>query len=152
MTRHTGRSTSNLAQIKKNKQVKNPVSGSKPIEFIVKEYKNLEMDVITIPEPKLFNILKDWEEQREKQFQIRKRKIEKISMLISVFSIAITLWITYFTATFEKEFEKALCFFFSVLSALVLIVCIILSIKAYSHKEKDLNLNDLIKSIEKRTE
>lgn len=152
MTRHIGKSTSNLAQIKKNKQDNNLVSADNSIGFIVREYKNMEMDVITIPEPKLFNILKDWEEKREKQFKIQKNKIEKISILLSILSIGITLWSTYCTATFSSEFVRALFFLFSVLSIFALIVFAILTYRAFQVEEDNLCLDDLIRSIEKRTD
>lgn len=156
MVKRLGKLTSNLGQKRKNNQSPKTTDVSHPIEtknvIPVREYKNLEMDIITISEPKLLNILKDWEEKRGRQYQIKKNKAEKVSILISVLGIATTLWITYFTAEFKEEFWKALCFFFSVLSTLALMICIFLCIKAHGRKEENLNLDDLIKSIEKRTE
>lgn len=145
-----------MEQIKKSKKINSPVkdNGKNDTKTVLyaTEYKNLEINVIIISEPVLVNILKSWEEKRERLYQIKKKKIEKVSILLSLFGIDITLWSTYYTSTFNNDFPKALYFLIAVSSTIALIVFAILTCEAYHVKEENLCLDELIKSIEKRTE
>lgn len=116
------------------------------------EFNNTETHHCVIAESILRNILKDWEKKWELKYKIKSNKVEKISWLFSIISIDLTLWITYFTAVFESDYSKAVIFVTSIVFTIVIIYVAVKTYQAYHVKEENLDIENLIRDIEKRTE
>lgn len=140
----TEKSTSNLAQEKGKKRTKSKNN--------IVEFKNVERNFIYISESILRNFLKDWHEKMRANYEVKKKKVEKISISLAILGIIITLWSTILTVSFDNDFVKALYFFFATAFSLAFIICVVIAIRAHRAKEEELDLEELIKSIEKRTE
>lgn len=123
-----------------------------------KRYQNIDTPLCTISEPILRNILTKWQAKWEEKYRVRVNKKEKVSWALSVLGIDFTLWIACYTTEFKFEdpktriFANALLFFCAVALAVALAVIIIQAIMAFCKKEDTLDIEDLIKDIEKRTE
>lgn len=116
------------------------------------EFNNTETHHCVIAESILRNILKDWEKKWELKYKIKSNKVEKISWLFSLLGIDLTLWITYFTGVFTNDYGKAVIFVTSIVFAIAIVYLVIKVYQAYQVKEENLDIENLIKDIEKRTE
>lgn len=116
------------------------------------EFNNTETHHCVIAESILRNILKDWEKKWERKYKIKANKVEKVSQLLSLFGIDLTLWIAYSTAEFTSEYVKAVIFVASIVGTIFVVYVAIKAYKAYQVEEETLDIESLIKDIEKRTE
>lgn len=116
------------------------------------EFNNTETHHCVITESILRNILKDWEKKWELKYKIKANKVEKVSQLLSLFGIDLTLWIAYITAEFTSEYVKAVIFVASIVGTIFVVYVAIKTYKAYQVEEETLDIESLIKDIEKRTE
>ena len=85
------------------------------------------------------------------QNQIKQSRENKLVVLY-IISIDLTLWITYFTAVFESDYGKAVIFVTSIVFTIVIIYVAVKTYQAYHVKEENLDIENLIRDIEKRTE
>lgn len=91
-------------------------------------------------------------EKWELKYKIKANKVEKVSWLLSLFGIDLTLWIAYITAEFTNDYVKAVILVASIVGTIFVIYVGIKAYKAYQVKEEILDIESLIKDIEKRTE
>ncbi|MBO5181434.1 MAG: hypothetical protein J6B92_06060 [Paraprevotella sp.] len=125
------------------------MAGKKP-EII--EFKHVETHHCIIAESILRNILNKWQAKWEHKYKVKTNKVEKISWLLSLLGIDLTLWTTYATASFSDDYIKAVVFVTSIAVTLCVVYVSIAAYKAYRIQEETLDIEDLIKDIEKRTE
>lgn len=116
------------------------------------EFNNTETHHCVIAESILRNILKDWEKKWEQKYKIKSNKVEKISWLLSLLGIDLTLWITYITGVFTNDYGKAVVFVTSIVFDIAIVYLAVKAYQAYHVKEEELDIENLIKDIEKRTE
>lgn len=116
------------------------------------EFNNTETHHCVIAESILRNILKDWEKKWEHKYKIKVNKVEKISQLLSLFGIDLTLWIAYITGEFANDYVKAVIFVASMVGAIFVVYVAIKAYMAYQIKEDAIDIESIIKDIEKRTE
>lgn len=125
------------------------MAGKKP-EII--EFNNTETHHCIIAESILRNILIRWQAKWDNRYKVKTNKVEKISWLFSAVGIDLTLWLTYFTATFSDVFVRAVVLVASFVFAAVVVYVGIIAYKAYNVKEEKFDIEDIIRDIEKRTE
>lgn len=96
--------------------------------------------------------MSDWQAEIRDGYEIKKKKVERMSMSLAFLGIMVTLWSTYITVNFKSDFMDALILILSVIFSIAFIICLYVTIMVYRMEDKLPNLEELIKSIEKRTE
>lgn len=123
--------------------------GKKP-EII--EFKHIETHHCIIAESILRNILTKWQAKWKLKYEIKANKVEKISWLLSLLGIDLTLWVTYITGEFANDYVKAVIFVASIAGTISGVCVGVKAYRAYQIKEDAIDIESIIKDIEKRTE
>lgn len=115
-------------------------------------YENIETHHINISESILRNILTKWQLKWENNFKVKSERVESVGWFFSLLSADISLWGIVLSVNFESDYTKAVMMVISFAGILAVLFCVCKMLKAYRKNMETLDVEDLIKDIEKRTE
>lgn len=115
-------------------------------------YENIETHHINISESILRNILTKWQLKWENNFKVKSERVESVGWFFSLLSADISLWGIVLSVNFESDYTKAVMMVISFAGILAVLFCVYKMLKAYRKNMETLDVENLIKDIEKRTE